>query len=135
MAARDDAVELMERMQHEFGIDMSGMEFSRHFDAEGTRGWPYAVALVVALPLSVLAMMVIGAVSGAVGVSLVPAGQPFMLFALVYAACFLLVGFSTTLLPHERARRRRKIPLTVQHLIDAARVRRWPIQCTEGRMQ
>ena len=131
----DDARELMDRMKHEFRIDMSCMNFSRHFDSEGARGWPLLVAAVVAVPVSVLVMLCVGVatslLSGWGGSFALPRG----LFAWLYAACFLLIAASTFFLPHVRARRARKIPVTVQHLIDAARARRWPFSTSEGQAQ
>ena len=63
----EDAWELMETMQREFGIDMTGIDLNRHFDREGGVGWPLVVILVVALPFSLMSMPPIGSVYRVIG--------------------------------------------------------------------
>lgn len=130
-----DALELLERLQREFGIDMTDFEFNRHFDGRRSAGWPFATAAVVAAPLSVVIMPLIGLVARSFGVTITNHLSPGGYFATVYASSFVLTMMATTLLPSERARRARKIPVTVQMLIDAARSGRWPRAAREGQIQ
>ena len=122
----DDARELMLRMEREFGIDMSRVDFSRHFGSEASAGWPIVVAMVVSVPMSVLAMHGLGLAARALGLGGAGMLQGSWSFALVYLACCLVVVVMTKLVPGGRTRRVRRIPVTVQHLIDAARTRQWP---------
>jgi hypothetical protein len=131
----DNATTLLAWMQREFDIDMSGFRFDSHFDSQGSPGWPILVCIVVSVPISVMLMIAIGIISSVTGIepgrTLGPAG----LFAACYLACVVLVGLATVVLPIVRARHRRKIPLTVQVLIYAARDRKWPLSDLEGMLK
>ncbi len=122
----DRARELMLRMEREFGIDMTHVDFNQHFGNDASRGWPVAVALVVALPTSVLAMHVIGMVSRAFGVE----GSSWLassgFFVSVYLACGLMFAVLSRLFVDRHGRRSGRIPVTVRDLIDAARTKQWP---------
>ena len=120
-----DALALMERMQKEFGIDMSGFEFNRHFSDEFL-GWPGVVALVAALPMGIIVLFVVGIAARWTGFADRGLLQSGWLFLVAYVPCFLLMASLTRFLPSERARRERMIPVTVGHLVEAARTRKWP---------
>lgn len=128
----DRARELMLRMEREFGIDMTHVDFSKHFGNDASRGWPVAVALVVALPTSVLAMHLIGMVSRALGAG----GSAWLassgFFVSVYLACGLLIAVLSRLFTDRHGRRSGRIPVTVGDLIDAARTRQWPFSSSNG---
>jgi hypothetical protein len=128
----DSAVALLGWMQREFEIDMSGFRFDRHFDSQGSPGWPTLVAFVVSFPISVVLMICIGIVSAATGLAPGRVLGPAGLFIVTYLVCVALIWVVTVLLPIVRARRTPKIPLTVQVLIYAARDRKWPISDLEG---
>jgi hypothetical protein len=128
----DGATALLGWMQREFDIDMSAFQFDRHFDNQGSPGWPTVVAAVVSLPITVVLMIVIGMISQATGVQVGRSLGPAGLLAAVYLVCVVLIGLATIVLPIARARRRRKMPLTVQVLIYAARDRKWPLSDLEG---
>ena len=130
----DDAMMLMGRMVSEFGVDLRGFDFDRHFGNEAGLGWPVAVALVVAVPLTILGSHAFGLVSRVTGWSLLGALAPTTQFALSYAACAVLILGAMTLLPHARLKRAGKVPLAVQDLVDAARTRRWMLNVTESRL-
>ncbi len=126
----DQARELLLRMEREFGIDMRGVDFDQHFSDDRPGGWPIAVALVVAMPVAFLSMHAIGAASRAAGSDVPAVLQGGRGFLLAYLACTLVIGVLTKLVPH--IWRARKKPVTVQHLIDAARMRRWPFAQSKG---
>jgi hypothetical protein len=131
----DRARELLLRIERELGVDLHAIDFDRHFDNETGRGWPVAVSFVVALPTSVLAMHAIGALvrlTGSEG-SAVLASTTF--FAFVYVACGLSIALLTRLVPRLKRRRRDKLPVTVRHLIDAARTGKWPFASHKGQSQ
>lgn len=128
----DDAMMLMGRMAGEFGVDMRGFDFDRHFGNEGGLGWPVAVALVVAVPLTILGSHAFGLVSRLTGWSPLGALTPTTQFGICYAACALLILGAMTLLPQARLRRSGKVPLTIQDLVDAARTRRWMLNVTKS---
>jgi hypothetical protein len=128
----DDARKLMERMQREFVIDMTSFEFNRHFDGARSAGWPFAVAAVVAAPLSMVMMPLIGVVARSIGATITNHLSAGWFFASVYFSCFVLTGLATALLPSERTRRALKLPVTVQDLVDAARTRTWSISGSQG---
>lgn len=125
----DEARELLLRFEREFGVDMSGVDFAKHFHNETSSGWPIAVALVVALPIAFLSMHALGAAARAGGWTLPAAVQGSGGFVLVYLASALLIGGLTKLVP----RRSRKSQVTVQHLIDAVRLGSWPLDSSESR--
>ncbi len=127
-----EARALMERLEIEFGIDMSGFDPERHFDSAGSLLWPIGVSLVVALPLAVLIMLVFGTTLMSLGLVSARAAAGGGLFGLVYLVSVLVVGVVTTVLPALRVRGREKIPVTVQMLIDAASRRRWPASFEKG---
>ena len=127
----DDAWELMGRMASEFGIDMRGFNFDRHFGNEGGLGWPIAVALVVAVPVSIIALQGLGLVWRVTGYSGQLAADPRTLLIAAYIACALLILAAMTLLPQARIRRARRIPITVNDLVEAARTRRFMLDITE----
>ena len=81
--------------------------------------------------MSVLAMHVVGLVSRALGLDNAWLVQGRWTFALVYLGCCLSIIVATKLLPIG-GRGARRTPVTVQHLIDAARTRRWPFNYSEG---
>jgi hypothetical protein len=123
---------LLSRLKREYGIDMRGFDYDRHFESPGSLFWPLVVAIVVALPISVLLVFLVGPVLRALGFAgplMAGVGGPFVL---TYVSCVLLVGFLTVVLPRLRAPREEKIPVTVQMLIEAALLRKWPIRHLEG---
>lgn len=128
----DGARELMLRMEREFGIDMTQVDFNRHFGNDASRGWPIAVALVVALPTSVLAMHLFGVVARMSGVegSALLASSGF--FAAVYATCAILIALLSRLFVGASGRRSGRIPVTVRDLIEAARTKQWSISSSNG---
>ena len=128
--AGQDAAVLMGRLADEFDSDMRGVVWERHFSARGGRGWPLLVALVVAAPLSAVGMIVTGWALQAAGRG--GLGGPAWLFGAVYLACFVLVALITIFLPRGRAVRARIIPITVQDVIDAARLGAWPFPGRQG---
>ena len=130
----DRARELMLRMEREFGIDMTQVDFNRHFGNDASRGWPIAVAMVVALPTSVLAMHLIGGaarVFGAEGSALLASSG---LFTAVYVTCSLLIAVLSRLFSIANVRRSGRIPVTVRDLIDAARTKQWPLSSSNGQV-
>lgn len=131
----DEACELLERMEREFGIDMRGLQPNRHFDTAGSIAWPLVVVLVVGIPMSLLLTPIVGLFVQAIGLGgsrITVAGG---MFGLVYLACVLSIGFVTTVLPRLRARRIEKVPVTVQMLIEAAILGRWPTGAAEGGLE
>lgn len=122
---------LLARLEREFRIDMSGLDFDRHFDRAGSLLWPFAVALVVALPATILLMFLLQPIYRAAGLAGSRIAANGGLFALTYLACVLLLAFTTAVLPRLRARRVEKLPVTVQTLIEAALIRRWPFGAAE----
>ncbi len=128
----DRARELMLRMEREFGIDMTDVDFSKHFGNDASRGWPVAVALVVALPTSVLAMHLFGMVRRAMGAE----GSAWLassgFFVSVYLVCSLVIAVMSRLFVDRRGRHSGRIPVTVRDLIDAARTGRWPFVSSKG---
>ena len=130
----DRARELMLRMEREFGIDMTQVDFNRHFGNDASRGWPIAVAMVVALPTSVLAMHLIGGaarVFGAEGSALL-ASSGF--FTAVYVTCSLLIAVLSRLFSIASVRRSGRNPVTVRDLIDSARTKQWPLSSSNGQV-
>ena len=124
--------DLMVRLEMDLGIDMTGFDFDRHFDEPGSLLWPIGVSLVVALPVTVMLTPLVGLLLGAAGVDAARLAAGRGPFLLVYLSCVLLIGVVTILLPRLRTRRCEKIPVTVQTLIEAALLRRWPAQKVEG---
>jgi hypothetical protein len=123
---------LLERLQNEFGIDMTDFDYDRHFHAAGAPHWPVAVAAVVAFPTSVLVTSVLGPLARWVGIEPTRYLSPGAFFALVLVACFLAIGFATTLLGSLNVRREKKIPVTVKMLIVAAALKKWPTVDVRG---
>lgn len=130
----DDAWMLLGRLAAEFGIDMSGMEFDRHFGDEGGLAWPVAVALVVAVLVAFLSMHLLGFVARLAGLGWLLATDPRWLFAIVYVVSALAILAGMTLLPQARLRRARLTPITIRDLVQAARTRRWMIDVTEKKV-
>ena len=128
----DRARELMLRMEREFGIDMTHVDFNRHFGNDFSRGWPVAVALVVGLPTGVLAMHLIGVFARSLGLQ----GSAWLassgFFVTVYLFCSLVIALASRLFVDRRGRRSGRIPVTVRDLIDAARTGRWPNSSSNG---
>lgn len=121
---------VLARLQREFRIDMTGLDLDRHFDRTGSYIWPLLVASVVSLPLSVIAMLALGPVFALLGIAGTPLAAGGGLLVLVYLACVVLIGLVTTALPRLRARRAEAVPVTVQTLIEAALMRKWPMTTT-----
>lgn len=130
--AGEDTRELLERLQYEFGIDMTGFEYERHFHARGAPHWPLAVAAVVALPTSVLAAALLGVVARGAGIEPTRYLSPGAFFMLVLGACFLAIAFATTFLGSLGFRPESKVPVTVKMLIEAAVLKKWPAGDVRG---
>ncbi len=130
----DRARELMLRMEREFGIDMTHVDFNRHFGNDASRGWPIAVAMVVALPTSVLAMHAIGVAARLAGLegSALLASSGF--FTAVYATCAILIALLSRLFSSASGRRGGRIPVTIRDLIDAARTKQWTFSSSNGQV-
>lgn len=128
----DEVHALLARVQREFGVDMTGFDYDRHFDAPGTMFWPLAVGAVVALPVALLATFALGPVFRMTGLDSARLAASGGLFWITYLACMALIGFATTLLPILRSRADEKVPLTVELLIEAAILKRWPANRAEG---
>lgn len=126
----DAARELLFRLEREMGIDMSGLEFRQHFD-EGAPRWPFAVSLVLAVPAGVLVMHLTGLLARAFALDLPGFTQRGWFFVVVLLACAVLIWVLTTLIPADRVWGVRKTPVKVQHLIDAARLGRWPLSVSD----
>jgi Protein of unknown function (DUF1493) len=128
----DRARELMLRMEREFGIDMTQVDFSRHFGNDSSRGWPVAVAFVVALPTSVLAMHLIGVFARSFGWH----GSAWLasswFFATVYLVSSLVIAVASRLFVDRLGRGSGRTPVTVGDLIDAARTGQWPLSSSNG---
>ena len=124
----DAATTLIELMRQEFNIDMQAFRFERHFSSEGRPGWPWLVAAVVALPLSIALLLGIGILAALAGVQPGFMFGPGGLFSLAYLISFTTVALTTIVLPHVRDRNTIKTPLTVQHLINAAQSKTWSIE-------
>lgn len=128
----DEVHALLARVQREFGVDMTGFDYDRHFDPPGSLVWPLVVAAVVALPMTVLAMYLLAPVFRASGLDGARIAASGGLFWMTYVACMALIGIATTLLPFLRSRGDEKVPLTVEMLIEAAILKRWPAARAEG---
>lgn len=126
----DAARELLFRLEREMGIDMSGLEFHHHFDEDAPR-WPFAVSLVLAVPAGVLVMHLMGLLARALALDLPGFTQRGWFFVVVLIACAILIWGLTTLIPADRVWGVKKTPVKVQHLIDAARLGRWPLAVSE----
>jgi hypothetical protein len=126
----DAARELLFRLEREMDIDMTGMEFRNHF-SEGAPRWPLAVPVVLALPSGVLAMHLIGLLARAVSLELPAFTQRGWFFVVVVLACAAVIWGLTTLIPADRVWGVNKTPVKVQHLIDAARLGRWPLSVSQ----
>ena len=127
-----DTFELLNRLQREFGIDMSSFQYDRHFHARGAPPWPVAVAAVVAFPTAVLAMPLVGLLGRSIGVEPTRYLSPGAFFVVVLAACFLAIGLATTFLGSFRVSAEHKIPVTVKMLIEAAAMKKWPVGTAQG---
>lgn len=128
----DEARALIARLSGDLGIDMREFDPDRHFDSSGSLFWPIAVSLVVALPVSVLVVLTLGPAILAWGLVSARAASNGGLFLLVYLACVLVVGFITTVLPALRASSVERIPVTVEMLVEAAALKRWPASYEKG---
>ncbi len=128
----DEARALVERLGAEFGIDMSGLDPDLHFDSASSLIWPIGVSAVVALPAVVFVVATFGTTLLSWGIIGTRAAANGGLFLLVYLVAVLLLVFITTVLPALRARGGEKVPITVQMLIEAAALRRWPTSYGKG---
>lgn len=119
----DDAWELIERLHKEFQIDFTAMQFDRHFDPEVP---PHSIAgaiwWVAGIALMVLAAIWMEPVFGRL-----TQWPFFILFVPFLMAWMWLARYR----PDERRRRARKIPVTLRHLVEAARTKTWPFSYLE----
>jgi hypothetical protein len=116
--AGDDAEEILVMLQEAFGLDLSQMDFDRHFSSESglslsDLGWWVLGAIVYWLGRSSLESAT-GAQSG----FLIVCGTA-LLFVI-----WLVLGSYT--LPQHRSWRRQRIPVTIGDLVIAAETKKWP---------
>lgn len=126
---------LLARLAREYRIDMNGFDFDRHFETPSSLAWPIGVALVVALPLSVLFVMLagpsllqLGLVSGRMAAS----GG---LFLMTYVTSALLIATLTVALPMLRRSQHSKQLVTVETLIEAALLKKWPFASVKDQVK
>jgi hypothetical protein len=127
----DEAKRLLSVLADEFGIDLGGIRFDRHFGNDGFSLSSPDVLWTIAGSV-LLAVVSVPAISFVDETFDLPVWGNYALIALCIPLVLAWMHLGSLIFPRPENGSSEKIPVTIQDLISAAEGKRWPINY-EGR--